>query len=985
MSVFLPDQSSQKVILVFPDYRNGEVFENVGLPVGLGYISRALEVAGIEHQVVDLNFETFASLINSIRAFKPSCLGVSMMSYRCKRVYRWLKNIKTEFPNLVIVAGGPHVAANREQILKECPEIDFAVVGEGESAFIELMRGVPPSLVKGILFRDGEQVLFSGEREFITDLDDVPFPTYAKFKLERYDSMMVINSSRGCPYKCVFCGAPRILGKKWRARSANGMFAEVRYWHGKGYGSFCITDSNFAVDKRRVSSFCDLVIKNKLGVTFAADGLRADHFDSPLLLKLKEAGFTSLTFGVESGSEKVLRNLKKGEALGKIKSTIAEACKLGFNVTLFFLIGSPGEGAADIKRSFRLARKYNVSRVYFFYLTPIPGTEFFDWAIAQGHLKDSDERYPENNFAFETRASRPTDVLSRDQLTRWIGRARQLERRIETRHSIQRKLSKTRLGRLLAGIGMIDSVSWLLSHPVAMQRDRRAVLRASGNPNLFEIRTHMTERERLFLYQLARSLQHNACIVEMGSYLGASASFLAAGARVCGGKVHAVDTWTNIGMTEGQRDTYAEFMQNIEPARQWIEVHRGGSVEVAKSFDRQIDLLFVDGDHSYEGARADLEAWLPKMKPRGIVICHDFNWAEGVQRAVREMIVPIQCEGGRRVDSIYWTRIGQQRPPTELAASVIVPTYSRPAMLKEAVESLQAQKFEGGEYEILVVDNGPTGEAETIVAELNQTGRHPVRYVREPHVGLHNARHAGARAARSDILVYVDDDVIAPPGWLAAAVATFSDPKIGCVGGKSLPQWETERPAWWSQFTDDYLSLLNYGDKTKELHWPEAVYGCNMAVRRSVLYEVGGFNPDAMGDRRLIWHRGDGETGLHEKIYDAGYKVIYNPDAWLYHQIPAARLTPQAMCRRGFLGGLSMSFTAIRMTQGRRLFGLRLLRRAVRAFLRAGICVGRAMRHKQSKVRFMADAWLWYGYSGQHLRAIFNPRLRRYLLRDTYL
>jgi glycosyltransferase involved in cell wall biosynthesis/predicted O-methyltransferase YrrM len=502
--------------------------------------------------------------------------------------------------------------------------------------------------------------------------------------------------------------------------------------------------------------------------------------------------------------------------------------------------------------------------------------------------------------------------------------------------------------------------------------------------NLLSIPTHLTERERLLLLHLAKSLPAEATIVEIGSYLGASASFLAEGIREKGNKVYAVDTWTNLAMSEGQRDTYAEFLHNTEPLQEWIVPLRGLSTEVSQQFDQQIDLLFVDGDHAYEEVRADLEAWLPKVKNGGIVVFHDYNWAEGVQRAVREFVVPIQTEGGRRLDSIYWTRISHQekeRRQPALRASVIIPTYNRPAYLKDTTQSIQTQDFENEQYEILVVDNGPAAEAKSIVDEVNQNGLHPVQYVREPRVGLHNARHAGAREARGEILVYVDDDVVVHPNWLTAIVSPFADPKVACVGGKVIPKWEVQPPNWWSQVPDSYLSLLDLGEESKELHWPEGAYGCNMAVRRSALYEVGGFNPDGMGDRQLIWFRGDGETGLHRKIYDAGYKVIYNPQAWLYHCIPASRLTPQYFHWRAFIQGISDSYTHIRQ---KALGKKKMLRHATGCFLRAiRCCLTSISDSDRSQIRM--NAWYWYGRGQHQLRAIVNHNLYKHILQDTYL
>jgi anaerobic magnesium-protoporphyrin IX monomethyl ester cyclase len=453
-----------RVILVYPDYRNSDVFSGAYLPVGLGYVSKALEAAGIEYDIVDLNIDSINYLMDRIQSFEPQFLGISMMSYRCKEIYSLLHNVKDTFPELKIIAGGPHVTANREIVLIECSSIDFAVVGEGEVTLVELVRGDPVVSIKGVLYREREAVKFPGEREFLSNLDEVPFPTYAGFKLEKYGTSMVLHSSRGCPYKCIFCGAPRILGKKWRKRSAQGMVEELEYWYKRGYRNFYISDSNFGVEKKRVLEFCDETIRRNLDVTFTADGLRADHFDRFTLEKLKATGFTNLTFGVESGSEKILRNLRKGETREQIESAIATSTDLGFHVTLFFLIGSPGEDVKDVEQSFQLALKYNVANAYFFNLTPIPGTEFYDWAIEQGYMEEFKGRYPEGNFGFSKKASFRTDIFTINQLTRLIKKARRIERQIQWRYSLQKYLQKVTGKKIISKKGIFNTLSYFISY-----------------------------------------------------------------------------------------------------------------------------------------------------------------------------------------------------------------------------------------------------------------------------------------------------------------------------------------------------------------------------------------------------------------------------------------------------------------------------------------------------------------------------------------
>ena len=179
-----------------------------------------------------------------------------------------------------------------------------------------------------------------------------------------------------------------------------------------------------------------------------------------------------------------------------------------------------------------------------------------------------------------------------------------------------------------------------------------------GNKKHFNIPTQLTRAERLLLNKLSLSLPRNCCIVEIGSYVGGSSIILASAATEKNGMLYCVDTWKNEAMSEGLRDTYNEFTKNTKPYEKWIVPLRGKSVEVAKDFDEEIDLLFIDGDHSYEAVKSDVEAWFPKLKNGAIVVFHDYGWAEGVKRVAKEMVKPIQIgKGNNELPNTYWTRI----------------------------------------------------------------------------------------------------------------------------------------------------------------------------------------------------------------------------------------------------------------------------------------------------------------------------------------
>ena len=316
--------------------------------------------------------------------------------------------------------------------------------------------------------------------------------------------------------------------------------------------------------------------------------------------------------------------------------------------------------------------------------------------------------------------------------------------------------------------------------------------------------------------------------------------------------------------------------------------------------------------------------------------------------------------------------------------SVIVPSYQRAKFLKDTVASFLQQTLAQG-FEILVVDNAPSDELREYVQSLAEANATPVRYIPEPRTGLHYARHAGAHAARGEILVYVDDDVLTPPGWLEAICVPYSDPKVACVGGKTVAKWEAEPPEWIKPLAGGPLSILDLGEETRELTLGEYVYGCNMSVRKQVLYKVGGFNPDAFGDRKLIWQRGDGECGLIDKIFAAGYKVIYESRAWLYHRVPQNRMTPEYFSRRMFIEGISSGYIKYR---ARPVGTVRLLLQAGVHGMYCGYQLIRCLLEHSGTTQYVRRRMALSFRKARALHALrlcFSPKLRAHVTRKDYL
>jgi len=322
-----------------------------------------------------------------------------------------------------------------------------------------------------------------------------------------------------------------------------------------------------------------------------------------------------------------------------------------------------------------------------------------------------------------------------------------------------------------------------------------------------------------------------------------------------------------------------------------------------------------------------------------------------------------------------------------MLASIIVPSYgNRLDYLKDTLISVQNQEFSDNDYEIIVVDNSPHLKLSTITDDINQNGGHHVRYIQETRMGLIHARHTGAHQAKGEILVYIDDDILAPKNWLKNLIEQFKDPDIGCCGGKILPKWEAKIPSWYSQFRSGYLSLLDLGDETKELKKPR-IWGCNMALRKYLLFALGGFHPDGIGDRRLIWLRGNGECGLEQKILDIGFKLKYEPRAWLYHRIPEKRLKPEYYYWRLFTQGIDDSYVYLRSMRANRTkyYYLRIFKEIILSFVRSCKALIQSYINKDKSIKLKADSYYWQGKCQHLIRTLLSKKLKQHVFRNSYL
>jgi glucosyl-dolichyl phosphate glucuronosyltransferase len=257
--------------------------------------------------------------------------------------------------------------------------------------------------------------------------------------------------------------------------------------------------------------------------------------------------------------------------------------------------------------------------------------------------------------------------------------------------------------------------------------------------------------------------------------------------------------------------------------------------------------------------------------------------------------------------------------------SLIVPTLNRDSSLKLAIASFCNQTLSPDRFEIIVIDNGSVDNTNNITqAAIDELPQFQIRYIYEPEPGLLSGRHCGAAVATGDILTFVDDDIEADANWLNAIQTSFDDPTVQMVGGRNLPNYEVEPPAWLEWFWIEHpfgkmcpaLSLLDFGDRTLDID-ANYVWGLNFSIRKSILIELGGFHPDCIA-RHLQHLQGDGETGLTRKANAVGHRAVYQPQALVFHSVSKERMTHEYFDRRFYYQGVCDSYTSIRQEHDRR-------------------------------------------------------------------
>lgn len=410
-----------RVLFVIPKIKSlfGAKGMTVHPHIGVAYLSAFLKKNNVAVDIYDDGItDDIEALYRRIDEFKPSLIGVTVFSY-CYDLARGIIKRIQEKTDIPIVAGGAHVSAVGKRILDDAG-IPFAVKQEGEYTLRELLReitraGPDFAAVKGLIWRTGGgRIVENADRELICPLDEIPFPDYDAFGIARYycytQRSLPLITSRGCPFGCNYCSVRLSMGQRFRARSAQNVFEEIRHFAGKGWNSFEINDDCFSLDMERAERICDMIIGGGLKIRFQLyNGIRVDTVAPRLLGKMKRAGCFFISYGCEAGNNRILKAIHKGITLDQVRRAVEWTNAAGIANSVNFIIGHKEETYADALETLAFARSLPTQFVNFYNLVPYPGTESFEWAHTHARfLVDPDSfleniSYRDNKPIFETK------------------------------------------------------------------------------------------------------------------------------------------------------------------------------------------------------------------------------------------------------------------------------------------------------------------------------------------------------------------------------------------------------------------------------------------------------------------------------------------------------------------------------------------------------------------------------------------------------
>ncbi|MFH1997674.1 MAG: radical SAM protein [Patescibacteria group bacterium] len=433
-----------KVLLLVPptsldlSYGNLKNFSDPNPSIGLAYIAAVLQKNGFEVVVTDgyVNQLDLGEVMKIVEKERPDIIGISMLTTAAGVAIKIVEEVRKNFPAIKIVMGNIHASLFAKDLLKD-GHADYIVHREGEYTMLELAQSLRDNNsvegIRGLSYLSSKGEVINNElRHFIENLDDLPFPAWDLFPLDKYKTDprtemvfgkidMFVLATRGCPNVCTFCSSStdKSQGNRYRMRDPKKVVDELEYLN-KKYGAtvFTFIDLAFPLVKSHGMALCQEIIDRGLAKKIQwSSELRVKPLDQEMLNIMKKSGCRRVIFGIESGTDRILEICRKNFNIDDVKRAVKMAKKANLEVDGMFMIGLPTETVEDIERTINFAIKLNVRYAILNLFVPYPGCEFYETLNRDGKIKFKDWS---DFISYPTYAGREPvyvpDGLTREQL-----------------------------------------------------------------------------------------------------------------------------------------------------------------------------------------------------------------------------------------------------------------------------------------------------------------------------------------------------------------------------------------------------------------------------------------------------------------------------------------------------------------------------------------------------------------------------------------
>ncbi len=398
-----------KTLLVSPPFsleqRYGKKMKSFGAqsePLGLCYLAANLEANGYPVEILDAAADGISAeeVAARIKDGGYGLVGVSFMTPMFDAVRSLSDAIKRAAPEAKIAVGGPHSTALPLRTIEELPSVDFACVGEGEITIVDMVRHLMGEMdvdaIHGIAYRLPDGMAASTlSRKSVSDLDSLPKPARHMLSMEKYTLTAsrtkgsrycpTVIVARGCPFSCSYCS--HTFGRSFRRHSIERILDEIRdLIREHDVDQVNIEADTLTINKKFVTELCEGLIEADLGIRWTCES-RVDTIDESMLRLMKKAGCWQVSLGIETGSQRLLDSIDKGQTKEKIRAACRLTKEVGISIRGFFMLGLPSETREESFETIEFAKELDPDWAQFTVTIPYPGTPMFNQLEAEDKLR----------------------------------------------------------------------------------------------------------------------------------------------------------------------------------------------------------------------------------------------------------------------------------------------------------------------------------------------------------------------------------------------------------------------------------------------------------------------------------------------------------------------------------------------------------------------------------------------------------------------